>query len=218
MSIRRAHDLGSSGRSRRRRGGSRVKPSRCLPTEVARIEPAKRRESANGFVPNGLSGGKDHACVYGSRGGQVDERERGETSDPAVYTLLLLIMRPAIERNAEWGVGVTRPVVVGRGRTKPVDPFANGKVARGVSDMLSCTKGRRCWCVAFGGLGEVATGHQQTTNRICGEVDVARSSVFVFAPLVLCGLDAVRGSQAGRDHRRHIRTQGLEARIDRLVL
>ena len=159
VSIRRAHDLGSSGRSRRRRGGSRVKPSRCLPTEVERIEPAKRRESANGSVHNGLSGGKNHARVYGSRGGQLHERERGNASDPTVYTLLLLIMRPAIERDAEWAVGVTRPVVVGRARTKPIDPFANGKVARGVSDMLSCTKGRCCWCVAFGGPGEVGTGH-----------------------------------------------------------
>ena len=154
-------------------------------TEVERIEPAKRRESANSFVHNGLSGGEDHAQVYGSRGGQLHERERGNASDPTVYTLLLLIMRPAIERDAEWAVGVTRPVVVGRARTKPIDPFANGKVARGVSDMLSCTKGRCCWCVAFGGPGEVATGHQQTTDRICGEVDVAKSSVFVFTPLVL---------------------------------
>ena len=183
VSVRHAHDLGSSGRSRSRRCGSRVKPARCLPTEVERIEPAKRRESANGFVHNGLSGGKDHARVYGSRRGQLHERERGEAGDPTVYALLLLIMRPAIERNVECGVGVTRPVVVGRARTKPVDLFTDGKVARG-RDMLSCMKGRCCWCVAFGSPGEVATGHQQTTNRICGEVDMARSSVFVFAPLV----------------------------------
>ena len=144
VNVWRAHDLGSSGRSRSRRGGSRVKPSRCLPTEVERFEPAKRRESVNGSVHNGLSGGKDHARVYRSRGGQPDEQEGGEASGPTVCTLLLLIMRPAIERNAEWGVGVTHPVVVGKARTKRVDPFADGKVARGGSDMLSCMKGRCC--------------------------------------------------------------------------
>ena len=77
----------------------RVKPSKCLPTEVERIEPARRRvvsskcghaafclqrESANDFVHNGLSGSTEHAWACDSWGGRLDERERGEASDPTV--------------------------------------------------------------------------------------------------------------------------------------
>ena len=50
------------------------------------------------------------------------------------------------------GVGVTC-LVGGRAGTKPVGPFADGKVARGASDVLSCTKGRCCCCVALTDLG-----------------------------------------------------------------
>ena len=102
-SVPHAHNLGSrsSGRCRCRcrRGGRRVKPSKCLPTEVERIETARRRvvsskcghasfcihrESANDFVHIGLSGSREHAWACCSWGGQLDERERGEASDPTV--------------------------------------------------------------------------------------------------------------------------------------
>ena len=51
-----------------------------------------------GFVHNGWA--------RRSRGGQFDEQGRGEAGNHIAYTLLLLLLRSAIQRDAEWG-GVT---------------------------------------------------------------------------------------------------------------
>jgi hypothetical protein len=97
------------------------------PAEVERIEPAKRRtvskrghaafriwrESADSFIHSSLSSSDEVLCVSGrvwargSRRGQVIVRERVEATDPAVYTLLLLLLwllRSTIEREVEWCV------------------------------------------------------------------------------------------------------------------
>ena len=97
----------------------------AIPLEFERIEHAKQhvvsskcghaafciwRESASGFVHGGLSGSSSPAWACGSRGGQLDEQERGEAGDLTVYTLLvlllLLMMRPAIEWKGEQGRSV----------------------------------------------------------------------------------------------------------------
>ena len=99
------------------------------PAEVERVEPTKRRavlskrghpaicirrESADGFGHGGLSGSSDEVLCAASRawarggwGGQLVELERCEAANPTVYALLLLLLlRSAVEREAEWGVGV----------------------------------------------------------------------------------------------------------------
>src|SRR5258706_4510992 len=66
-------------------------------------------------------------------------------TDLTVYTFPLLLLRPAIERDAECGCWSNLP--------RRVDPFADGKVARGGGDVVSCTKGFCYCCIALADLG-----------------------------------------------------------------
>ena len=180
-----------------------------VPLEVERIELAKPpavssecghaalcigRELGDGFVHNGLNDSSDHAWARGSRGGQLDERERGDACDLTVYTLLLLLLRLAIGRDAEWSVGVTCLVVAGRA-CRSIRRWESNEWRERHAELYEG------FLLLHSPIEDAGTGHHQTAARVCGDIDASRLCVcvfvFVFVPLALvvvrlgvCGWEA----------------------------
>ena len=138
----------------------------------AEVEPAKWRthrfhQSTAGFIHSGPSGSDEVLCRAGI--GMSNSSDGSEVKLPTpppkpCYRLL----KSAIEREVEWGVGITR---LGGVKTKFVRFIrADGKVARGGNDVLSCTRGCYCCCVAsrlkLVGSARATTKRTRTAARI----------------------------------------------------